>query len=132
MMKLTEWTGLTSLKKPKQKQENGTKKAQMLLCMRLFACIFTVGITLYAYIDKQNELTELRLAIPALAKNLRNIQEENVRLKYEIERFESPIHLMELARKPEFGHLKYPYLKDEIALPANKTFSVNDQTMNNL
>ena len=25
-----------------------------------------------------------------------------------IEQFESPIHLMELARKPELSHLKYP------------------------
>lgn len=85
--------------------------------LRIFLCIFATGITLYSYIDKQNELTELRLAIPALAKKVREIQDENTRLKYEIDRFESPIHLMELARKPEFGYLKYPYLKDEIFLP---------------
>lgn len=87
-----------------------------LLSLRFFVCIFIAGITLFAYIDKQNDLTELRLALPALAKNVRSIQEENTRLKYEIESFESPIHLMELMRKPEFGHLKYPYIKDEIFL----------------
>lgn len=89
---------------------------QTLLSMRFFVCIFTAGVALFAYIDKQNELTELRLAIPALAKDIKNIHEENIRLKYEIDSFESPIHLMELVRKPEFGHLKYPYLNDEIFL----------------
>lgn len=87
-----------------------------LLSLRFFVCIFIAGIALFAYIDKQNDLTELRLALPALTKNVRSIQEENTRLKYEIESFESPIHLMELMRKPEFGHLKYPYIKDEIFL----------------
>lgn len=91
-----------------------------LYSLRFFLCIFIAGIALFAYIDKQNELTELRLALPALAKNVRSIQEENTRLKYEIESFESPIHLMELMRKPEFGHLKYPYIKDEVFLESEK------------
>lgn len=95
-------------------------KKQLSLYLRIFTCILTASLTLYAYIDKQNELTELRLAIPALAKNVRDIQDENRRLKYEIDRFESPIHLMELARKPEFGHLKYPYVKDVIFLPKGR------------
>lgn len=86
------------------------------LATRIFICIFAAGFTLYWYVDKQNELTELRLAIPALSKVVKEIHDENIRLKYEIDSFESPIHLMELARKPEFGHLKYPYIKDEIFL----------------
>jgi hypothetical protein len=52
------------------------------------------------YIDKQNQLTELRLMIPTLAKEAK----------------ESPIHLMELARKPEFSHLRWPYLNEVITL----------------
>lgn len=88
--------------------------------IRLFVCVFILGISLYAYIYKQNELTELRLAIPALAKEVRNIQEENHRLKYEIDYFESPIHLMELMRMPEFGHLKFAYNQDVIVLPSRK------------
>ncbi|MBN9378711.1 MAG: hypothetical protein BGO14_07555 [Chlamydiales bacterium 38-26] len=94
--------------------------------IRLFACVFMMGISLYAYIYKQNELTELRLAIPALAKELRNIQEENHRLKYEIDYFESPIHLMELMRMPEFGHLKFAYNQDVIVLPGHKPLSGKD------
>jgi hypothetical protein len=72
---------------------------------------------LYTYIDKHNELVELRLLIPQVSKDLKAIQEENMRLKYEIDRFESPIHLMELARKPEFSHLKYPQVSEVILLP---------------
>jgi hypothetical protein len=91
-------------------------KQSLFLCLRFVVCILTAGITLYAYIDKQNELIELRLALPVLAKAVKNIQDENQRLQYEIDRFESPIHLMELAGKPEFGHLKYPYIKDMVFL----------------
>lgn len=92
-------------------------EGQALLPLRIFACIVIAGIALYAYIDKQNELTELRIAIPFLSKELKAIQEENTRLQYEIDRFESPIRLMELMRKPEFSHLKYPYLPEIIILP---------------
>jgi hypothetical protein len=91
-----------------------------LMLVQVFLCILIAGFTVYAYIDKHNELTELRLAIPALAKEVKQIQEENIRLMYDINQFESPIHLMQLARKPEFGHLKYPYFEDEIILLEGK------------
>lgn len=83
----------------------------------IFICIASLWITVLALIEKQNDLTELRLAIPSLAKELKNIEEENIALSYEIERFKSPQHLMELARKPEFCHLKAPFLADEVFLP---------------
>lgn len=78
--------------------------------IKIFFCIFISSFTIYLYIAKQNELTELRLEIPVLGKEVKRIQEENIHLQYEINQFESPIHLMELARKPEFSHLKYPSL----------------------
>ena len=86
------------------------------LTMRLILCIFGACFALYTYIDRQNDLVELRLQHPALAKDVKAIQEENIRLQYEIDRFESPIHLMELSRNPEFSHLKFPYAKDVIML----------------
>lgn len=85
--------------------------------IRLFVCIFAAAFSLYAYIDKQNELVQLRLAIPPLKTEVKAISEQNTQLEYEIESFESPIHLMELAKKPEFSHLKYPYLTEVITLP---------------
>ena len=86
----------------------------------IFICIFAACWTLYAHIDKQNELVELRMALPALSREVKAIEEENTRLKYEVDRFESPIHLMELARKPEFSHLKFPYDKDIIVLQGSE------------
>ena len=88
----------------------------MGLLLRLWLCIFIAGIALYKYIDKLNELTELRLSIPVLTKELNEIQEKNLELRYAIEQFESPVHLMELARKPEFGHLKYPPITQVIII----------------
>jgi len=77
--------------------------------MRIFFCIFIVSLALYLYIDKQNRLTELRLEIPALEREVKQLQKENFRLQYEVDSFESPLHLLELLRKPEFSHLHFPY-----------------------
>lgn len=92
----------------------------MILYYRIFICLVLAGMTLYAFIDKQNQVTEVRLAIPLLTNKVKKLQEENGRLQYEIDRFESPIHLMELAGKSEFGHLKYPYTKDVIIISENE------------
>ena len=89
----------------------------MGVLIRLLVCIFFAGLTMYKFIDKLNELTELRLSIPILAKEVRDIQEKNIELQFNIESFESPSHLMELAQKPEFRHLKYPLITDIILLP---------------
>lgn len=89
----------------------------MGIFIRLLICIFIAGLSLYKYIDKLNELTELRLSIPILSKEVKDIQEKNLELQYAIEHFESPLHLMEMAQNPEFGHLKYPLLTDILFLP---------------
>ena len=85
--------------------------------LRILICIFFGGLALYLYIDDLNELTEMRREIPELEKALRRIEEENARLAYEVDTFESPQHLMELLRQPEYGHLRHPELKDIIQLP---------------
>jgi hypothetical protein len=92
----------------------------MGLLVRLIICLFLIVVPLFIYIDKQNDLRELRLRIPAIAKEVRTIHEQNRRLQYEIDRFESPIHLMELARKPEFSHLKFPSTDTIIILSEEK------------
>ena len=88
----------------------------ILLSLRILCCILIACLTLSMIIDMQNELTELRLKIPILTKEVRELHAQNTGLTYDIERFESPIHLMELSRKPEFGHLKHPYVKDIVIL----------------
>jgi len=83
---------------------------------RVFLCILTLGICLYAYINKQNQITELRLHIPTLSQELQVIQQKNTRLQFEIDQFENPLHLMELARCPQFSHLKHPLVNEIITI----------------
>ncbi len=85
--------------------------------IRVFLCILTLGSVLYAYINKQNHITELRLQIPVAAKELQVVQQENTRLKFEIDQFENPVHLMELSRLPQYSHLKYPLVNEIITIP---------------
>lgn len=82
------------------------------LLIRILVCIGACGVFLYSYVDKQNAVTRRRLEIPVLAKEIKDLKEENTHLQYEIELFESPEHLMELARHSEFSHLKHPMLKE--------------------
>ena len=88
-----------------------------LMMVKILLCVAAVSLTLYGMVYQQNRITQMRLHIPAVAKQLKILQEENTRLQYEIDRFESPIHLMELARKPEFSHLKYPRLDQVVIIP---------------
>lgn len=87
------------------------------LLIKLLVCLIAAGITLYAIVEHQNGLTELRVAIPALNAEVKDLLEENLRLEYQLDCFENPVHLLELARKPEFGHLKYPNSDEVIVLP---------------
>ena len=83
---------------------------------RLLICIGVGGVFLYSYIDKQNDVTQRRLSIPVLAKEIKDLKEANTHLQYEIDLFESPEHLMELARHSEFSHLKHPMLKEIVTM----------------
>ncbi|MEX0961291.1 MAG: hypothetical protein WDZ28_00330 [Simkaniaceae bacterium] len=74
------------------------------------------GLLLTSYLQKQNEVVELRLSLPKVREELAEIHEENIRLSYEVNAFENPDRLMELLRSQDFSHLKYPYLCDVIAL----------------
>ncbi len=84
--------------------------------IRLFLCILMIGVFLYAYINKQNQITELRLQIPVVAQQLQIVQQENTGLQFEIDQFENPLHLMELARLPQFSHLKHPLVNEIITI----------------
>lgn len=84
--------------------------------VRVLVCTLFAGLCLYSFLDRQNGVTELHIKLPKLAKELKAIEEENDRLQYEIEQFENPQHLMELARRPEFSHLKHPLFKEILTL----------------
>jgi len=87
---------------------------------RVLLCVFIGGATLYAYVNKQNQLTQMRLKIPPLEKEVKRLREENRRLKYEVDQFENPVHLIELLNKPEFAHLKHPSIDDVAIIEVQK------------
>jgi hypothetical protein len=86
--------------------------------IRSLLCVAVAGFLLYSYLHHQNEVTRKRLAIPMLLTEIKNLKEINTSLQYEIDLFESPEHLMELASHSEYSHLKQPLLKEILALQA--------------
>jgi hypothetical protein len=95
------------------------------MILRILVCIFFFGFTLASYVEKQNQVTAFKLRIPQIAKEIKLLHEDNARLVYEIEQFESPENLLYLAQKKEFSHLKHPLiseiftLKEAIALKSD-------------
>jgi hypothetical protein len=86
--------------------------------VQVLVCAFSCGGVLYAYVQKQNDLIKVRIELPKLAREVRLLEELNSRLRYEIERFENPRHLMNLAKRPEFSHLKHPLIGEIFVLRA--------------
>lgn len=86
------------------------------LIARIFLCVGLSSFFLYSYVNKQNELTELRMGIAQIAKEIQVVQKRNMQLKYEIDRFENPDHLMELARQERFSHLMHPLMTNVVML----------------
>ena len=56
------------------------------------------------------------MQIPVLAAELKALEQENVRIKFEIDKFESPDHLLELSKRPEYSHLKHPRQNEVIEM----------------
>jgi hypothetical protein len=94
------------------------------LFIRLGVCLSLFGLCLYSYLDTQNELTQLKIQLPEVEKEIRLIREESRRLFFEIDRFENPSHLIEMAHRPEFSHLKHPLLREILTVP--EAFASNE------
>lgn len=89
------------------------------LFIPIFVCILFIGFCLYSYIDLQNEITNLRIQVPKLGAKVRKIEEENLGLLFEIEKFENPENLMKIAQKKEFSHLRFPFNQEVLSLKAS-------------
>ena len=87
------------------------------IIFKILICLFVFGVCLYSYIEKQNDLTLLKIEVPKVAKEIESLKEEIKKIKYEVEMFENPIYLMQLIRQPEFGHLKHPFVEDVLTVP---------------
>ena len=85
------------------------------MLLRLLICTLFAGSLLYTYIDKLNSLTELKMEIPDLAYQVKKLEEEIDEISFEIERFETPAHLVQLLSEKEWSHLRYP-TKDEVVV----------------
>jgi hypothetical protein len=86
------------------------------------------GYLQYRYLEKQNEVTKLRLEIPKASAALIKIQEENERLKYKIDQFEDPAKLIQLARRPEFSYLKSGLSENILTVKSTDTNFCPQQT----
>lgn len=96
--------------------------------LRFAICLAVLGFSLYGHIEKQNQITRVRIQLPTIVRQLKAIQEVNTRLRYEIEQFESPEHLIELARHHEFSHLHHPLVKDIQGVPQGIAVQVGPPT----
>ena len=93
------------------------------LLLRLGFCLSVFGFCLYSYLNVQNQVTHLKIRLPEVEQEIKLIQEENRRLAYQIDQFENPAHLIELAHYPEYAHLKHPLLKEILTVP--EAFATN-------
>jgi hypothetical protein len=84
--------------------------------IQIFTCLIAISACWFSYLEKQNELTELRLYAPRLVQEIKGIREKNTQLKYQIQQLESPENLMKLACDAKFHHLKHPFEKDILVL----------------
>jgi cell division protein FtsL len=71
---------------------------------------------MYSYIEKQNELTALKIIIPKISKEISDLKEEIRKYEYEVKQFESPNRLMEFVKSQEFSHLKHPFVNQVLTI----------------
>lgn len=83
---------------------------------RCILCIIAIGYFQYVYLQKQHEVTKLRLDIPQLSANVKKAKEENLHLRFLVDQFENPQYLGKIARNKRFAHLKYPLLSEIITI----------------
>lgn len=85
--------------------------------LQILCCLTVFTLYLYHMIQKQNRINYLSLQLPKLIKDVKALEEENLRLQFQVNCFESPDHLMWLVKQQEFTHLKMPLLQEVYTLP---------------
>ncbi|MCI0382692.1 MAG: hypothetical protein L0207_06575 [Chlamydiae bacterium] len=94
--------------------------------VRILICLGAFSLSAYSYMNMQNKLTDLSIKIPELGKLVKQLHEENIRLKYHINTFENPENLMIIAQKPEFKHLRQPLSHEILVVRDEEVDSVKD------
>jgi hypothetical protein len=83
---------------------------------RFMVCLFFLSFSIYSYLDKHNSCTALRMSLPKITKEIEAIREGNANLQYQIECFENPQHLLDIASRKEFAHLKFPFTQEVLTV----------------
>jgi len=60
-------------------------KNKKIIVVQIFSCLAAVTACWFSYLEKQNELTGLRLYAPKLVMEVKEIREANTHLKYRIQ-----------------------------------------------
>lgn len=89
---------------------------------KLLLCIFIFSSCLFSYIDKKNELTVCKIELPKIVKENNILKQQIKRLKYEVDQFDNPTNLMQLAQRSEFNHLKHPFVEEVLTLKEGLAF----------
>ncbi len=76
--------------------------------LRLAICIALLGTFLIAHVERQNELTRLRLQIPQIHARSCRLKESAMQLQSRVIKSQSPRHLLTLLKRKEFQHLHFP------------------------
>ncbi len=74
--------------------------------------VVTCALLTLLYIKEHNRLTELRIKVPKLEKEIAGLEAEKKRLEFELEQFMSPARLEEISRRAQYSHLKQIELED--------------------
>lgn len=75
--------------------------------VRLICIVCFFALLLFLYIQEHHEILSLRMHIPQLEKEIRELNEENLRLEFSLQQFFNPHHLLQLAQDPAYGHLHF-------------------------
>ena len=90
--------------------------------MCLFLCIFFSAFLLCIYIDRQNELIQLKIELPLLAEQVKALEEENQILELKLNELHNPKNLLQYLRLPQLSHLKHPLPEDIVVIEEKETW----------
>ncbi len=81
----------------------------MFLLVRLLVGLLGIGMGLYMTVVSDNRLTRLRMRIPKITQEVKELEEKNETLAFAIASFLQPHHLFTLSSSPDLAHLKPSY-----------------------
>lgn len=76
--------------------------------MRFISIVSLFALLLFIYIKEHHEILTLRMHIPLMEKEIREIKEDNLQMEFTLREFLNSHHLIQLARDPTYSHLVYP------------------------